>query len=40
MPGASVITYKGKRIVFNDFSNAANEEIFATIKQAEEIIRT
>jgi len=40
MPGASVITYKGKRIVFNDFSNATNEEIFATMKEAAELIRT
>lgn len=40
MPGASVITYKGKRIVFNDFSNSANEEILATMKEAVELIRT
>ena len=40
MPGSSVITYKGKRIVFNDFADATTEEIIATIKQAEELIRT
>ena len=40
MPGASVITYKGKRIVFNDFSNSVNEEILATMKEAVELIRT
>ena len=40
MPGSSVITHKGKRIVFNDFADATTEEIIATIKQAEELIRT
>jgi len=40
MPGCSVITHKGKRIVYMDFANSNQEEVMSVIKQAEGVIRS
>lgn len=36
---SSVITHKGKNIVLMDFSNSGKDQVLATMKQAEALIR-